>query len=160
MSKYDKLGDHLRRAVADELPMTFAEIEAAAGTPLPAKAQNSRAWWSNNPSNNVMTKVWLSAGFETAKVDMAARKLIFRRAVPRPTRLPIPPSRGFSENHRMQEINAPAEEKQGKHPLIGSMKGTFTLVPPRETEAPPEDPDSWEALSLAKLDRLLFGKGE
>jgi hypothetical protein len=26
-----------------------------------------------------MTKVWLEAGFETEQVDMAARKLVFRR---------------------------------------------------------------------------------
>jgi len=46
---------------------------------LPPKAQHHRAWWSNNASNNVMTKVWLEAGYESARVDMSARKLVFRR---------------------------------------------------------------------------------
>ena len=160
MSKYDQLGAHLRRLAADEIPMTFAEIEAVAGTALPPKAQNSRAWWSNNPSNNVMTKVWLSAGYETARVDMAARKLVFRRTVPSPSHSLASASTGFMENRHMFKPEALPEKKQGRHPLIGSMKGTFTLVPPSETEPPPEDPESWEALSLAKLDRLLFGKGE
>ena len=39
---------------------------------LPPKAQHHRAWWSNNPSNNVMTRVWLSAGYESTQVDMEA----------------------------------------------------------------------------------------
>ncbi|MEA2936481.1 MAG: hypothetical protein QOD74_3127, partial [Variibacter sp.] len=59
--------------------MTFAEIERITGSKLPPKAQHQRAWWSNNPSNNVMTKVWLEAGYETERVDMAGRKLVFRR---------------------------------------------------------------------------------
>ena len=59
--------------------MTFREIEKITGAKLPPKAQHHRAWWSNNPDNNVMTKVWLAAGFESAQVDMEGRKLVFRR---------------------------------------------------------------------------------
>lgn len=59
--------------------MTFAEIETVTGTKLPEKSQHSRAWWSNNPSNSVLTRVWRDAGFESADVDMKARKLVFRR---------------------------------------------------------------------------------
>jgi len=59
--------------------MTFAEIERVTGTKLPEKSQHSRAWWSNNPSNSVLTRVWRDAGFESAEVDMKGRKLVFRR---------------------------------------------------------------------------------
>jgi len=55
------------------VPVTFEEIERITGTALPPKSQHSRAWWSNNPSNNVMTKIWLDAGFETAQVDISGR---------------------------------------------------------------------------------------
>src|SRR5437763_10248483 len=82
MGKYEPLGQFLRDQRTSEVPLTFREIEKITGVKLPPKAQHHRAWWSNNPSNNVMTKVWLNAGFESAQVDMAARKLVFRRVVP------------------------------------------------------------------------------
>src|SRR2546423_8993264 len=80
MSKYEPLGQFLRKQRTQEVPLTFRQIEKITGVKLPPKAQHHRAWWSNNPNNNVMTKVWLEAGFESAQVDMEARKLVFRRA--------------------------------------------------------------------------------
>src|SRR5436305_3627483 len=79
MGKYEPLGQFLRKQRTQEVPLTFREIEKITGVKLPPKAQHHRAWWSNNPSNNVMTKVWLEAGYESAQVDMNARKLVFRR---------------------------------------------------------------------------------
>jgi hypothetical protein len=79
VSKYDGLGAYLRQQTASEVPMTFADIERVTGVSLPEKSQHSRAWWSNNPGNNVMTKVWLDAGFETAQVDMKAKTVVFAR---------------------------------------------------------------------------------
>src|SRR6185295_3680278 len=79
MGKYQNLGAFLQKQRAREVPLTFREIEKITGAKLPPRAQHHRAWWSNNPSNNVMTKVWLDAGFESTQVDMSARKLVFRR---------------------------------------------------------------------------------
>jgi len=84
-SKYDSLGDYLRARPTNEIPMSFADIEKVTGAPLPPKAVNHPAWWSNNPSNNTMTRVWLDAGFRTERVNISARKLVFRRNA-RPTR--------------------------------------------------------------------------
>src|SRR3954454_14045935 len=81
MGKYQPLGQFLRNQRTREVPLTFREIEKITGVKLPPKAQHQRAWWSNNPSNNVMTKVWLNAGFESAQVDMEACKLVFRRVI-------------------------------------------------------------------------------
>src|SRR2546421_10041955 len=81
MGKYEPLGQFLRKQRSPEVPLTFREIEKITGAKLPPKAQHHRAWWSNNPSNNVMTKVWLEAGYESAQVDVAARRLVFRRVV-------------------------------------------------------------------------------
>ncbi|HEX4535191.1 MAG TPA: hypothetical protein VH000_13215 [Rhizomicrobium sp.] len=154
MSKYDELGQYLKRQAASEIPMTFAEIEDVLGTTLPPSAYRHRPWWSNNPNNSVMTKAWLDAGYRTERVDMAAQKLVFKRA-------PKPAHGGMADPARnFKPAEIPMEKKQGHHPLIGSMKGTFTLVPPDKNEAPPEDPESWEALALAKLDRLLFANRE
>jgi len=78
--KYDALKALLIEQSAQEVPMTFDEIERTIGRPLPASASHYPAWWSNNPSNNVMTKAWLEAGFRTERVDMSGRRLVFRKA--------------------------------------------------------------------------------
>lgn len=118
MGKYDKLGAFLQKQRAQEVPLTFRDIEKITGVKLP-KAQHQRAWWSNNPSNNVMTKVWLNAGFESAQVDMAARKLVFRRVLKRNEA-----GGGFAEAPQK-----PYATKDGRHPLFGALKDITHLVP-------------------------------
>ena len=95
--------------------MSFADIERVIGLPLPLKAKESRAWWSNNPSNNVMTKVWLGAGYMTERVDIASRRLVFRRAK---AGVEWPP----------QHSSAPTEGER-IHPAFGCMQGTVTIAP-------------------------------
>lgn len=178
MSKYDGLGTHLRRQKGSEVPMTFSEIEDATGTKLPPKAQHSRAWWSNNPSNNVMTKIWLDAGFETAQVDIPGRKLVFKRVRRSPLlgamkgTFSVDPSwdltkpamsdeeiaeteanvhrtadlidagrTGMSETAQEYKPADAVEKKLGRHPLIGAMKGTFTIEPGWDLTKPALDPD-------------------
>jgi hypothetical protein len=77
MGRYDKLKHFLRNAKGTDVDMTFAQIEGVLGRALPPSAFKHRAWWSNNPDNNVMTKAWLEAGYQTVVVDMAARMLTF-----------------------------------------------------------------------------------
>jgi hypothetical protein len=80
MAKYEPLKSFLSGRVEGEVPMTFHEIEKVIGGSLPPVAYKHRAWWSNNPSNSVITRAWLEAGFRTERVDMGSRKLVFRRA--------------------------------------------------------------------------------
>jgi hypothetical protein len=83
-SKYQPLTTHLRAQRASRVPMSFAEIERVVGTKLPPSASSYRAWWSNNPTNNVMTKAWLEAGFQSEQVDLNGRKLVFKRVATDP----------------------------------------------------------------------------
>src|SRR6266849_3638309 len=78
MTKYSNLGEFLRDQKNSSIRLTFAEVERIIGHKLPPSARYP-AWWSNHPSNNVMTKVWLAAGFKTEQVDVVGRKLVFRR---------------------------------------------------------------------------------
>ena len=78
MGKYEPLTVFLAQAAGNEVPMTFADIERVTGHTLPASKQYP-AWWSNNPSNNVMTKAWLAAGYQTERVDIGGERLVFRR---------------------------------------------------------------------------------
>ena len=73
MSKYSRLGEFLRSQRTKEVPMTFAEIERVTGARLPANSPQYPAWWSNNPSNNVMTKIWLAAGFRQWALQQPAQ---------------------------------------------------------------------------------------
>jgi hypothetical protein len=113
MSKYAGLGPFLKAQCTETVAMTFREIEKVTGTKLP----NSRrypAWWSNNAWNNVMTKVWLDAGFRTEQVDIAGERLVFRRA-----------QQQVQERPRVFEPAKPG--KSGGHPVVGALKGTFTI---------------------------------
>src|SRR6185437_2618499 len=63
MSKYDPLLSYLSQSDGDTVPMGFSEIEQVLGFELPPSSRRQRAWWSNNPANNVMTRAWLDAGY-------------------------------------------------------------------------------------------------
>ena len=92
MTKYEPLKNFLVGRATSEVPMKFSEIEQVIGARLPPAAFNHRAWWSNNPSNSVITLAWLEAGYKTERVDMAAQRLVFRRAADRPADRPAPVS--------------------------------------------------------------------
>ena len=93
--------------------MSFDEIERLIGANLPPSATNSRAWWSNNPSNSVMTKAWRDAGFKSESVDMKGRRVTFRRVEP-------------ALSHHARSSADPTSKD--RHPLIGWMKGTLTIA--------------------------------
>lgn len=129
MAKYAPLGDYLRKQRMSEVPMTFAQIERVIGGKLPP-SQYQRAWWSNNPWNNVMTKVWLEAGFVTEQVDVEARKLVFRRAQ--------------AGRNVAGLADAPLDGKpefaSQRHPLFGALKGLMRVVPGTDLTQP-ADPE-------------------
>jgi hypothetical protein len=110
MGKYEPLTEFLQKQQASEVRMSFEQIERVIGDKLPPVAQRHRAWWSNSPSNNVMTKAWLEAGFRSEQVDMSARKLVFRR-------------------EKRTEHSTSGQRTPGRHPLFGWMKGTVQIAP-------------------------------
>jgi hypothetical protein len=127
MGKYEPLGTFLRGQRTQEVPLTFNEIEKITGVKLPPKAQHHRAWWSNNASNNVMTKVWLEAGYESAQVDISARKLVFRRVAKGSDKAN---DKGREANGGFAEsAGKPYATKDGHHPIRGALKDITFLVP-------------------------------
>ena len=108
--------------------MTFAEIEKVLGFRLP-RSQRYPAWWSNNPTNNVMTNEWLAAGYRTEQVDIEGRKLVFRR------------TRSVGKNSGGDSGPGKRGAKHPRrHPLFGWLKGTVTVAPGTDLTEP-ADPD-------------------
>ena len=143
MTKYANLGKYLELQNNSLVRMTFREVEAVIGCSLP-RSSRYPAWWSNNPSNNVMTKVWLEAGFKTEQVDIEGHKLVFRRVKPRQPPAPVvpagkPASSGISLLERFgrtaaktEKAPTPAETPAASpffHPAYGSMKGLIQIAP-------------------------------
>ena len=117
MSKYAPLTGYLSSSGMDYIPMTFAEVEEVIGDNLPRSAFEYRPWWSNNPSNHVNATSWLRAGYKTADVDMAERKLAFRKA---------------SADELTVGRNNKTSKDEGASPysrIFGALKGTVTIAP-------------------------------
>ena len=131
MSKYAPLTGYLSSSGLDYIPMTFAEVEEVIGDNLPRSAFEYRPWWSNNPSNHVNADSWLSAGYKTADVDMAKRKLAFRKAPA--SELPV------GRNYK-------TSKHEGASPfsrVFGALKGTVTIAPGVDLTLPAGD--KWNA---------------
>ncbi len=104
-TKYEPLKNHLANKGFSEIPMRFSDIESIIENSLPPSARKHRAWWSNNPSNSVITFAWLNAGYKTAKVDLSDEKLVFVR----------------------DNTLTPSSKDSSHHPIFGCMKGSVTI---------------------------------
>lgn len=82
ISKYDNLAHYLAGRKEDMIRMRFSEIEKLIEGPLPQVAYDHRAWWANSDTNNHAINGWLQAGWETSRVDMDNRELLFVRRAP------------------------------------------------------------------------------
>ena len=120
MGKYAPLKEFLTGQNQDYVPMTFAQIEKVLDLKLPPSKQYP-AWWSNNPSNNPMTREWLDAGFETMSVNIEGEKLVFRRVQRSAPPVVVSKSSGAGDADAGAELR--------RHPIFGCMKGTLTLLP-------------------------------
>lgn len=125
MGKYAPLKNYLSEHGREFVPMTFAEIEKVLGFKLP-ESKKYPAWWSNNPTNNVMTNEWLEAGYKTEQVDTEGRKVVFKRV-----QRTAPDIRGSEAEATQRKELMPR-----RHPGFGLMKGLTTIAPGTDLTAP------------------------
>lgn len=139
MSKYARLYEFLANQRFTEVAMTFAGIEKILQSRLPHSAAEHRAWWANETHGHVHAKAWLNAGYETVQVDMAAKKLIFKRISNNSKKSGAPGLR-----REPQPPPSSIEKKPRRSPLFGVLKGTFTIEPGYDLAQPamPEWADS------------------
>ncbi|HEY1837967.1 MAG TPA: hypothetical protein VGG36_09940 [Rhizomicrobium sp.] len=142
MALYEPLGQYLKANGAGHIAMTFREVETVIGRKLPASAYRHRPWWANEERGHSHAKAWLGAGYETERVDMAARKLVFRRTnASHAAQLGEMP--GLSESDRMFEAEENREKKPRRSPLFGALKGTFTIEPGYDLTSPMYSDEEW-----------------
>jgi hypothetical protein len=125
MGKYEPLAQFLRKQKRDRIAMTFAEIEVVLNAKLPA-SKNSRAFWSNNPDNNVMTRAWVEAGFETEDVSPQSASLVFHR--------------------KKAKQQKQANKKTDWHAMFGCMKGMITFSPGYNPTSSAYSAKEWEEI--------------
>ena len=126
--KYAPLEAHLLECREAEVPMTFERVEEIVGTALPPSAFRHRAWWSNNPTNSVITHTWLRAGYKSAEVDMTERKLVFRKSE---TGGAIPGGRGTKP-----EGGDPGARQSIVSRIADALEGTVTVKPGTDLTEP------------------------
>jgi len=141
-NKYDPLGEFLKAQPSHRVPLSFAEIEKIIGDDLPSSAYKHRPWWSNNPSNNVMTKVWIAAGFESEQVDMEGQRLTFNRKhhTSVPASITAPPPQSGSQTPR-------------RSPLFGALKGTFSFEAGYDPKEPALAAEEWVEILKTKYEK-------
>ena len=77
--QYVRMAQFLWSSENDVISLTFDDIERITLGELPKSANDSRESWSNNPAGFGMTRMWLAAGYKTSRVDIAGKRVTFKR---------------------------------------------------------------------------------
>lgn len=117
--KYEPLENFLRKTPQDVQSLSFGEVEAILGQPLPPSARKYEAWWSNNPTGHVNAQAWLRAGYRAEQIDIHGGHVVFRRTAAAPLSF-------------------------RRHPAFGALAGTVRVMPGVDLTEP-ADPE-WGSL--------------
>ena len=85
-TKYMPLEDWFRKQPASrvKLELTFKQVEAILGAPLPKSATKLKTWWTNvQPRIQSHRTAWLNHGWMVAEFDLKARRVKFVRGRPK-----------------------------------------------------------------------------
>jgi hypothetical protein len=78
MSKYEKLGSHLREQGGSRVVLSFEQIEDIQQFRLPDSARRHRAWWTNVlDGTHTQAVAWMNAGWRVSRADLAAEWVEF-----------------------------------------------------------------------------------
>lgn len=79
-SKYYPLFNHLKTSGKAEVLLTFADIEALLGNPLPHSAVERKNWWSNRDTPAALQAgAWVGAGYHVYDIDVDSKTVTFRK---------------------------------------------------------------------------------
>ena len=80
--KYLPLDDwfHTQPETTQQIELTFDQVEAILGSPLPKSATKLKTWWTNvQPKIQSHRTTWLNHGWRVADFDLQARRVRFVR---------------------------------------------------------------------------------
>lgn len=78
-TKYYRLLSNMEGRSDSEWSTTFSEIEEVMKSKLPPSAAKFSSWWANRPV--AQGRIWLSAGWRVANVDLEEQRVTFVRFV-------------------------------------------------------------------------------
>ena len=81
--KYLPLDEWFRKqpVTAKKIKLTFDQVEAILGTPLPKSASKLTTWWTNvHPKIQSHHTAWLNHGWIVEEFDLQTRRVTFVRA--------------------------------------------------------------------------------
>lgn len=113
-TRYESLQRHLGRLSEDRRDFSFNEIESILGRSLPPSASGAhgRQWWANT-STHSQGQAWLNAGWKVNTVDIARRRVEFRRFIQgagRPSGLSVGGGAQLGVEEPPQPFAGPANE--------------------------------------------------
>jgi len=79
-SKYSPLFEYLRdrkRDGAEEVALTFSQIEKLLGRALPEGARVDKGWWSNREGGSSQSEAWLEAGYKVRNISVTHKNVTF-----------------------------------------------------------------------------------
>ena len=76
--KYRTLKSYLEQSGGQKVELSFREVEEILRFKLPESAFRHREFWSNTASHPIAVS-WLSAGYETVRVDMGKEQIVLER---------------------------------------------------------------------------------
>jgi hypothetical protein len=80
MGKYEPLKRFLSNVSDDSIDADFVQVEKILGFDLPKSAYRHQAWWANElHGSHSHARSWQEAGWETSQVDLASKKVRFKR---------------------------------------------------------------------------------
>jgi hypothetical protein len=83
--KYLPLEEWFRQqpTTAKPIELTFEQVEAILGSPLPKSATKLKTWWTNvQPKIQSHRTAWLNNGWKVSEFDLQAGRVKFVRACP------------------------------------------------------------------------------
>jgi hypothetical protein len=122
-----KLTAHLQTIEADEVVLTFAQIDAVVGR-LPESARKHNAWWANSVEAHAHARGWLDAGFQ-ATPQFVQGCVWFHRGVPKSGARTRAGGAVKATTVRTPELEPTGEEYQGEVDYSWLAAGEFTLTP-------------------------------
>ncbi|MBQ9043182.1 MAG: reverse transcriptase N-terminal domain-containing protein [Eggerthellaceae bacterium] len=89
--RYRPLLDYFSHLDKKRVTLSFADIEAILGGPLPVHAGNDKSWWKFKPGRTCPPRSWVDGGYDLAEVDLKKRRARFVRTDEAGVPLILPP---------------------------------------------------------------------